>query len=240
MIDINCDMGEGIGNEAALMPYINSANIACGYHAGDEATMRHTIDLCLQHQVHIGAHPSYQDRENFGRTDRELPAEEIYRLVWEQVRTLQQIATSMGAHLHHVKPHGALYNRAAKDKTTATAIVRAIQDADPALVVFGLSGSILISVAKEMGIPTAEEVFADRSYQPDGSLTPRSHPDALIIDPQKAVLQVQQMIQEGTVTAVDGSRVPLTAETVCLHGDGPHALAFAQALFSAFGHRQQA
>lgn len=231
--DFNCDMGEGIGNEAALLPYIRSANIACGYHAGDTETMRNTILHCIEHQVRIGAHPSFADRENFGRQMQSLPEMELYELIIGQLRDLQEIARSLGTDLQHVKPHGALYNLSAKNAITAGVIANAVRDFDPRLVLFGLSGSLSISEARKAGLLTASEVFADRSYQDDGSLTPRHLAGALIHNPQQAVEQVLQMIRTGRVTAVSGNSVPVCAETICIHGDGPNAVELAAAIHHA-------
>ena len=230
-IDLNCDMGEGLDNDAQLMPFISSANIACGYHAGDENIMQRTIDLCLQYDVSIGAHPGFADRANFGRTEMQLPLAKIYELVADQINRLQTIANTAGAKLQHVKPHGALYNMAAKDPAMASAIARAVYDISPRLIFFGLSGSHLISEAEKMGLQTASEVFADRTYQDDGSLTPRSKPNAMIETTEASVKQVLQMIENKTVTSIHHKQVPIKAETICLHGDGKHAVDFAKQLY---------
>ncbi len=227
-IDLNCDLGEGYPNDAALMPLIASANIACGYHAGDADTMRQTVDLALEQGVAIGVHPGFADKPNFGRSEIALPPQGYYDLVWQQIEILETIARTAGARLHHVKPHGALYNMAARDPALAHAIAHAVLDFDPQLILYGLSGSQLIEQARFLGLQTASEVFADRSYQPDGSLTPRSRPDALIRDPEQCLQQVLQMVRQKTVTAVDGTLVSIRAETICLHGDGEHALEFAR------------
>ncbi|MCZ2458270.1 MAG: 5-oxoprolinase subunit PxpA [Chitinophagales bacterium] len=227
-IDLNCDMGEGAGTDALIMPFISSANIACGYHAGDESTMKDTIELALEYGVQIGAHPSFFDRENFGRKEMTLPASEIYDLVLVQIKLLDKIAHSLGSKIRHVKPHGALYNMSAKDPLIAEAIVKAIKDFDPQLVLFGLSGSHSVKLAKALGLKTANEVFADRTYREDGSLTPRSQPEALIEDLQTATAQALQMIKEGRVKTVTGKIIPITAETICIHGDGKHAVEFAK------------
>ncbi len=231
-IDLNCDMGEGIGNEEALMPYISSANIACGYHAGNTAAMKRMVELCIQYNVAIGAHPSFPDKENFGRTEMQLPANEIYDIVTDQLKVLNEIAAAKGAQLHHVKPHGALYNMAARQKDVAVAIAKAVKIFNPSLICYGLSGSVMIDAARQEGLYTASEVFADRTYQPNGSLTPRTLPNALITDTAIAVRQVRQMINHQSVTAINGETVPLQANTVCLHGDGIHAAEFAKALYT--------
>jgi UPF0271 protein len=227
-IDLNCDMGEGIGNDAAIMPFISSANIACGYHAGDETTMNQTIQLALQYNVHIGVHPSFLDKENFGRQEMNLTASEIYDLVFTQIKLLDAIAKVYGTKLFHVKPHGALYNMSAKDVSIALAIAAAVKDFDSHLILFGLSGSHSIQQAKELGLRTASEVFADRTYQEDGSLTPRSQTGALIENADAAVKQALQMIKEKTVIATTGKKIPIIADTICIHGDGKHAVEFAQ------------
>lgn len=232
-IDINCDMGEGIGNDEQIMPYISSANIACGYHAGDEATMKETVELCKKYKVAIGAHPSYDDRNNFGRTDIRLPSQEVYNLVAKQIKILDEIARTHGVHLRHVKPHGALYNMAARDKFLAPVVALAVMDANRKLVLYGLSGSHLVIEGKNLGLRTASEVFADRTYQDDGSLTPRYKPGALIDDADKAVAQVLEMVNEGTVTTTSGNKIPIKADTVCIHGDGPHAVELVKAIHQA-------
>ena len=211
---LNCDLGEGIGNDAALMPYIDEANIACGFHAGDAFTMRETVALCIRYGVKIGAHPSYLDRENFGRKEIELSPEEIYLLVKKQIETLNQIVKTAGGKLNHVKPHGALYNTSAKNEVVAKAIAKAIKDVDAGLVLFGLKNSLSIAAGKEIGLKTAEEAFADRRYESDGSLTPRSQPGACFTSVKEVIDQVEK----------------IKADTWCIHGDGPHALDFAKAL----------
>lgn len=233
LIDLNCDMGEGIASDKLIMPFINSANIACGYHAGDEKTMKKTVELALKNNVRIGAHPSYLDRENFGRTDIRLPLQELYDLVTTQIYILDKIVKAAGSSLHHVKPHGALYNMAARAKPRAAVVALAIKDVDDKLVLYGLSGSHSISEAKKIGVKTASEVFADRTYQDNGALTPRSQPNALIEDTDKVIAQVLQMIKQGTVTTVSEKIIPIIAETVCIHGDGEHAVAFAKAIHKA-------
>jgi UPF0271 protein len=227
-IDINCDMGEGIGNDAAIMPYISSANIACGYHAGNEKIMKRTIELCLQYNVVIGAHPSFLDKENFGRTEMHLSTSEVYDLVIKQIHLFNKIVKQSGASLHHIKPHGALYNMSAKDSQLAATIALAVKDVDEKLILYGLSGSYSISEAKKIGLRTANEIFADRTYQDDRTLTPRSKPNALIEDEDKAVQQVLQIIKEGTVTALTGKIISMKADTICIHGDGKHASEFAK------------
>jgi 5-oxoprolinase (ATP-hydrolysing) subunit A len=230
-IDLNCDMGEGMDTDEAIFPFISSANIACGYHAGNADMMRHTIALALEHQVAIGAHPSYPDRENFGRKDilgTTLREEDLPAVILDQLVVLQTICGEFGTRLHHVKPHGALYNRAAKDARVSALICRVIRDFDPALHVYGLSGSEMKEQTERYGLRFIPEVFADRTYQDDGSLTPRTNIGALIDDPTLAVMQVLKMVREGRVVTINGKEIPLLAGTVCIHGDGSHAAAFAQ------------
>lgn len=236
-VDINCDMGEGMNNEEAIMPFISSANIACGYHAGDEDIMKRTIELALKHGVSIGAHPSFPDRENFGRTEMRLEPDVLYDMIVLQIKILDTIAEMSDAGLHHVKPHGALYNMAAKDPELASIIARAVKDSDPDLILYGLSGSHLISEARSIGLRTASEAFADRTYRDDGSLTPRTEPNALIEDTKEVLRQVKQMMQEGTVRTVSGKTIPILAETICIHGDGAHAVEFAKAIHRGYMHR---
>ena len=230
-IDLNCDMGEGLDNDALLMPFISSANIACGYHAGNETIIQQTAELAVRHGVAIGAHPGFNDKSNFGRTEMQLPPKEVYDLVAEQVYLLQKITHALGAKLHHVKPHGALYNMSARNPALSNTIAKAVFDADPNLLLFGLSGSESVKAANVMGLKTVSEVFADRTYQDNGSLTPRTQPNALIADTRTAIQQVLQMIKHQTVTSVTGKQVFITAETICLHGDGEHAVAFAKNIY---------
>lgn len=231
-IDINCDMGEGMDNDKLLMPYIHSANIACGFHAGDEATMKKTIQLALQYGVSIGAHVSFADKANFGRTEMNLPIETIYELVQEQLVIFCNIATQAGATVQHVKPHGALYNMSAANKEIAAAIAKAVKDFDNGLILYGLSGSFSIREAKKINLSTASEVFADRTYQDDGSLTPRFMSGALIEDEQAVRRQVIGFITDHTVIALSGKKISIDADTICIHGDGSHALPFAKLIAS--------
>jgi len=233
-VDLNCDLGEGAGHDAELMPLITSANIACGAHAGDEATMRATVALARQHGVAIGAHPGFADRENFGRRELALTPEQSAELVLGQIQKLQDIAGQLGAVVHHVKLHGALYNMASRDRKLAQAIVEAIWITEKNPVLYALAGSELERVARAHGdFIVVSEVFADRTYQADGSLTPRDRPDALIADEAAAVAQVLWLVREGKVRATDGSDVSVKADTVCLHGDGPHAVALARRVSAA-------
>ena len=227
---INCDMGEGIGNDELIMPFIDAANIACGYHAGDVQTMQQTMESCIKYGVAIGAHPSFFDKENFGRREMQLPLDDLYELITQQLIISSEIAGIFEKKITHVKPHGALYNMSANNALMANAISKAVYDFDPLLVLYGLSGSHSITEANATGLKTASEVFADRSYQDDGSLTPRSQPGALLEDVNKVVQQVLQMTKEATVTAISGKVIPIVAETICIHGDGEHAVEFAKAI----------
>ena len=229
-VDLNCDIGEGCGNDAELMRHITSANIACGFHAGDEATMRRTVELALENGVAVGAHPGYRDRENFGRTEMALSFGEIFDVVTDQILALRNICKTLGGRLHHVKPHGALYNQAAKAPEIARAIAEAIAAIDPDLVLYGLSGSHLVSEAEKVGLNTASEVFADRTYQEDGTLTPRSQPNALITETETSLTQVLDMVKYGRVRSLEATMVAIKAETICIHGDGPNAVSFAETI----------
>lgn len=223
-------MGEGIGNEEALMPFINSANIACGYHAGDEATMQLVVELCLKHKVNIGAHPSFLDRENFGRTEMALSLPEVYTIVTDQLKILNNIIIKNGADMHHVKPHGALYNMAAKNPALAKTIAGAVRDFDPSLIYYGLSGSVMIEMAKEAGLQTAREVFADRTYRSDGSLTPRTAPHALLTHTDEVLRQLIKFVKENKVKTITGEEIVVQADTICIHGDGKQAVEFARSI----------
>ena len=230
-VDLNCDLGEGFPSDALFYPFISSANIACGYHAGDLDCITTAIDFCIAHDVAIGAHPGFDDKENFGRKEIKLTAERLQDLVMHEVLTVRFNAMKMGKKLHHVKLHGAMYNMAAKNKAMALTIADAIHRVDSNLIMYGLSGSYLISEAKAIGLGTCSEAFADRTYQPDGSLTPRNQPNALIVSAEASIRQVLQMVQHQTVTCVDGTVIPLVVETICLHGDGDQAVAFAQQIY---------
>ncbi|WP_276496332.1 LamB/YcsF family protein [Pontibacter litorisediminis] len=232
-VDLNCDMGEGfgawhMGHDSELLNYVSSANIACGFHAGDPATMKKTVRLALAKRVAIGAHPGLPDLAGFGRREMAVSAEEVYDMVVYQVGALQAFARAEGVRLHHVKPHGALYNMAATNAALAEAIAEAVSKVDAELILFGLAGSKLVKAGEKCGLRTASEVFADRTYQPDGTLTPRRQPNALITNQDEAVQQVLRMVQEGKVRSQQGTEVSIKADTVCIHGDGPHALPFAR------------
>ncbi|MED1599839.1 5-oxoprolinase subunit PxpA [Alkalihalophilus marmarensis] len=234
-VDLNCDLGESfgaykIGQDEFILDHISSANVACGYHAGDHNVMAQTVKVAKERGVSIGAHPGFQDLIGFGRRQIQTSPEDIYHFVIYQINALKGFCHLNNVSMKHVKPHGALFNMAAKDPVMAKAIAQAVHDTDPSLVLFGLSGSELTKAGEELGLTVANEVFADRTYQPDGSLTPRTEANALIHDTNAAVEQVLQMVKEGTVTAVDGSIVKIKADTVCIHGDGENALSFAQTL----------
>jgi UPF0271 protein len=229
-VDLNCDMGEGCPNDAELMRYVSSANIACGYHAGDLDTMRRTVELAIENGASIGSHPGYRDRENFGRTTMNLSRDEVIQLVTEQLVALQSVCESLGTSVRHVKPHGALYNQAANDGSLSRAIADAVVKFDPNLVFYGLSGSLMISEAERAGLKTSSEVFADRTYTSDGKLTPRSQAGALITDADKSISQVLEMIEKQTVRTISGEAIPMRAETICIHGDGETAVNLAKAI----------
>jgi 5-oxoprolinase (ATP-hydrolysing) subunit A len=226
-IDLNCDLGEGGSHDAALMPLITSANIACGIHAGDVDTMRTAVDLARHFGVAIGAHPSLNDRANFGRKEMKVSYREAHLYVLTQTKLLQIIARQCGTKVGHVKPHGALYNMAARDAELADAIAQAVHDVDPSLVLFGLAGGCLLEAGKVHGLRVASEVFADRTYQANRSLTPRTQPNAMITDEEAAVAQVLRMVREGVVRSTDGLDVSIAADTVCVHGDGANPVEFA-------------
>ncbi len=232
-IDLNCDMGEGMPDDLALMPYISSVNIACGYHAGDEDIMKRTVENALKYGLAIGAHPGFADKINFGRTAIHLAPPDLFNLIGDQVIALQKITTGLGVKLHHVKPHGALYNMSAGDNATAAVIAAAVRAIDPSLILYGLSGSHSITAGTSAGLKTANEVFADRTYQDDGSLTPRSHPNALIVSVDDAVTQVLQMVEQKTVLSIHHKPVPIIANTICIHGDGKAAVFFAKQIHHA-------
>ena len=234
VVDLNADLGEGCGSDAAHLQLVSSANIACGSHAGDAQTMRDCVREALKNGVAIGAHPSFPDRENFGRTAMHLPPETVYAHMLYQIGALQAIARAEGGQLCHVKPHGMLYNQAAKEVALADAIARAVYSVDPGLILVGLAGSELIRSAERHGLVAREEVFADRGYQADGSLVPRTEPGALIAKEEQALAQTLEMVQHGRVKSVTGEWAQVRAQTVCLHGDGEHALAFARRLREAF------
>jgi UPF0271 protein len=229
MIDINCDLGESLeflktGHDEALMAYIHSVNIACGFHAGDEHIMQKTTENALKHGLNIGAHPGFDDKENFGRTNIELSENQIIDLISIQLESLSKIARK----LHHVKPHGALYNMAAKRADYAKAIARAVYDFDSSLILYGLSGSLSISEAQKMGLETRSEVFADRSYLSDGSLAPRTVHRAVLKDTEQIKKQISAFVMDTPFLSLDGTEISVTAETICVHSDTGNALEIAQ------------
>lgn len=231
-IDINCDLGEGFPDDARLMPFISSANIACGAHAGNIELMQSTVDLALFHGVGIGAHPGYDDRKNFGRIEQRLSAAALYDLITSQIHRLKKITETSGGSLQHVKPHGALYNQSARTPEIAAVIAEAVKDVDNRLCLLGLSGSCSITAAREVGLPTRAEVFADRRYDDTGQLLSRTHPAALIKNREDACRQVMQMITDTTVTSLSGKVIPMVAETICIHGDAEGAAELANHLYN--------
>ena len=239
-IDLNCDMGESygawhMGADAEVMPHISSANIACGFHGGDPATIRKTVRLALDHGVAIGAHPSLPDLQGFGRRVMKISPQEMYDLVVYQAGAVEAFARAAGGRLHHVKCHGALYNMAANDEALSDAMVRAAKDLGAMLYV--LSRSRNYEIAKAAGVAVCGEVFADRGYTDEGTLAPRDKPGGMITDADKAVAQALGMIEQGYVTSLAGKRVPVAADTLCLHGDQPGAARFAQVLRKVFAER---
>lgn len=237
-VDLNCDMGESfgtytLGNDRVILDYVSSANIACGFHAGDPATMRETVKLALEKNVGIGAHPGLQDLAGFGRRHMAVTPQEVYDLVIYQIGALYGFVKAEGGKLQHVKAHGGLYNMAVTDAKLSEAIAEAVYKIDPELVLFGLSGSEIIKAGDKIGLRTANEVFSDRTYQPDGTLTPRSQDNALITDPDAAIQQVIRMVKENKVTTTQGTDASLKADTICIHGDGKTAKEFAMHISSS-------
>jgi 5-oxoprolinase (ATP-hydrolysing) subunit A len=226
-IDLNCDLGEGAGNDAELMPMITSANIACGAHAGNLDTMIEAVELAAKYRVMVGAHPGYFDLDNFGRVERSIAPAEASRLVLMQIEQLFEVA---GSRLRHVKLHGALYNQVSRDPLLAEAVVSDLARLWPDLILYAMAGSQLTRAARARGLCVASEAFADRTYQPDGSLTPRSAPGALITDEDAMVEQVLSMLRRGVVKTTSGTEVAVAADTICLHGDTSDAVAFAERL----------
>ncbi|WP_080873036.1 LamB/YcsF family protein [Oceanobacillus timonensis] len=232
-IDINCDMGESfgaykMGADEEILPFITSANIACGFHAGDPSTMRNTVQLAMEHGVKLGAHPGLQDLIGFGRRNMDISYKEAYDLVQYQVGALQGIVKSEGGKLQHVKAHGALYNMAATNENLAEGIAQAVYDLDSNLILYGLAGSKLLEAGEKVGLQTASEVFADRTYQETGMLTSRREANALIEDVDTASAQVIRMVTENQVETAQGKDIMIQADTICIHGDGANALAFAK------------
>ena len=226
VVDLNSDLGEGAGHDEEILDLVSSANIACGFHAGDHASIFASIQAALQRGVALGAHPSFPDRANFGRTEMTMPPAEVYSAVAYQIGAFHALARAAGGRMNHVKPHGALYNMAVRDRALADVIANAIFALDPQLILFAPAASHLDSAALQLGLETASEVFADRNYLADGSLVPRSRSDAFVHDPVEAADRIIRMLSEGKVRAVDGSDVSVLATTVCVHGDNPQAVAF--------------
>lgn len=234
-IDLNCDLGESfgdfiVGNDELVLPFVSSVNIACGFHSGDPHVMRKTVQLAKENGVAIGAHPGFQDLQGFGRRALPLSPSEVYDLILYQIGALDAFCRSSGVRMNHVKPHGALYNLAAKDAKLAEAIATAVASFDSDLILYGLAGSEMIHAGAAAGLQTAAEGFADRTYQEDGTLTSRNQPNALIHDAEVALRQVLQMVGQGTVTTLSGKTVPVKVDTICLHGDNEQAILFAQKL----------
>jgi UPF0271 protein len=241
-VDLNCDMGESygawkMGADAEVMPFISSANIASGFHAGDPATIRKTVKLAVDHGVAVGAHPSLPDLMGFGRRVMRISPQDMYDLVIYQAGAVEAFARAAGAKLHHVKCHGALYNMAAMDEGLSEAMVKAVKDLGSGVILYALSQSKNFEIAKKSGIRVAGEVFGDRGYSDDGTLAPRDKPGGMIEDAAASARQVLGMVEEGYVTSLNGKRVPVAADTLCLHGDQPGAVAFAKHLRSIFKER---
>jgi 5-oxoprolinase (ATP-hydrolysing) subunit A len=234
-VDLNADVGEAQGDDATVVGLVTSANVACGFHAGDPLIMRATVDAAVRSGVAVGAHPGYPDPRGFGRRDLGATPDEIVADVVYQIGALQAIAHAAGTRVRYVKAHGALYNRAAKDAAAARAIVEAVQLTDPTLVLLGLAGSVMIDAADAAGVPAAEEAFADRAYAADGTLVPRSVPGAVLTDPATVAARAVRIATEGAVDTIDGGTVRLRADSLCVHGDTPGALALIRAIRRALG-----
>ena len=242
-VDLNCDLGESfgrfkLGEQEEILQYVTSANIACGFHSGDPTVMRETVKLAIDNGVKIGAHPGLPDLNGFGRREMAISPQEGYDMVVYQIGALQGFLATFNEEMQHVKPHGALYNMAAKDQALAEAIAQAVYDVSPSLVLFGLADSELTRAGEKLGLQTAHEFFADRTYQADGSLTSRSQKDAMITDREQSAAQVIRAVKEGKVLSRQRTEVALRADTVCIHGDGEHALAFAEYLKNTLGDNQ--
>lgn len=237
-IDLNCDLGESFGAytmglDDQVLPFISSANVACGFHASDPVVMARTVSMAKQAGVAVGAHPGYPDLQGFGRRNMTVPPKEVKAMVQYQIGALQAFCTANGLKLQHVKPHGAMYNMAGKDPELAMAICRGIQEVDPSLILLGLSGSAMLTAAQQLGLRCAKEVFADRAYEEDGSLVARTKPGAMITDEDEAVKRVIRMVRQGVVTAVTGKDIPIQVDSVCVHGDSPKALDFVRKIRAA-------
>ena len=230
VVDLNSDLGEGAGHDNEILDLVSSANIACGFHAGDASSILSTIQAALQRGVSLGAHPSFPDRENFGRTEMTLPPEELYSAVAYQIGAFHGLARAAGGRMNHVKAHGALYNMAARDRALAEVIANAVHALDPGSILFAPAGRAPDFAATELSIATASEVFADRNYLADGSLVPRSDSRAFVHDPIEAADRIIRMLNEGRVSAVDGTDVEISVATICVHGDNPRAVEFVRKL----------
>ncbi len=237
-VDLNVDLAEGCSNDQRLLQLVTSANVACGLHAGDFNEMRKAIRWAKENKVRVGAHPSFPDRENFGRTNMQLPYDELKACLLYQLGAVKALCDAEGVSLSYVKPHGALYNQAAKDESLAALIALTIKQFDPSLKLMGLSGSLMLKVAQQHGLGIISEVFADRHYLADGSLVPRSRADALVDNDEEAISQVLQMVLQGSVPTVDGQNVAIQADSICLHGDGEHAILFAEKIRKALTEHQ--
>ena len=237
-VDLNADLGEGAGHDEDILEFVSSANIACGFHAGDPTSILNSIRTAHELEVAVGAHPSFPDRENFGRQEIELPPEEIYSILLYQLGAFRALASAVGAEVNHVKAHGALYNMAARDRSVADVIANAVFALDPKLILFVPPGGVFERAAQERGLQIAREVFADRNYMPDGTLVSRSSPDAFVRDPIEAAERVIRMLREQKVRAINGVDVPVAAETICVHGDNPEAVEFVQKLRERLAREQ--
>jgi 5-oxoprolinase (ATP-hydrolysing) subunit A len=238
-IDLNCDMGESygawkMGADAEMMPFISSANIACGFHGGDPATIRATVRLAVDHGVAIGAHPSLPDLQGFGRRVMNISPQDMYDLIVYQAGAVEAFARAAGARLHHVKCHGALYNMAANDEGLADAMARAVGDLGGGVILYALSNSLMMAIAKKRGLRVAGEVFADRGYADDGTLSPRGKPGAMIEDAGVAAERALGMVEKRFLTSLSGKPIPVSPDTLCLHGDQPGAVVFAKAIRKIF------
>ena len=237
-VDLNCDLGESFGNytcgmDASVIPHISSANVACGFHAGDPLVMQKTVALAAKYGTAVGAHPGFPDLVGFGRRNMAVSPLELKAMMIDQIGALKAFCRSQGVTLQHVKPHGAMYNMAAKDRKLADAICEAIAEVDSNLILLGLSGSEMLKAAEAKGLRCASEVFADRAYEPDGSLTPRALEGSVITDEEEAIKRVLQMVKSGTVVARNGQVIPIRADSICLHGDGVKAVEFARRIRQA-------
>ena len=237
-IDLNADMGESfgawtMGDDTALMPWVTSANVACGFHAGDPGTIATTVALAMKHNVAIGAHPGFADLQGFGRRTLQVTEEQVYQMTLYQAGAVRAFAEAAGGRLHHLKAHGALYNMAARDEALSRGLARAVKALGDGVQMYVLAGSVMETVARDAGLSVRCEVFADRRYMPDGTLAPRTRADALITDQSESVAQVLRMVCDGRLVAVDGTAVKVQADTVCIHGDKPTAVPFVQALRQA-------